>query len=110
MGLDLPYIGDFYRSIGALCGGRPHHPALTNLRTEEKPKYWIIALILFLRIKSASILLPIICPWKSCAGVPGIFELFYIHNEGAAFSFLQGQRWFFIVITLVALLAFISFG
>lgn len=34
----------------------------------------------------------------------GVFELKYAENEGAAFSMLAGQRWFFIVITAVVML------
>lgn len=32
--------------------------------------------------------------------VPGIFSLTYLRNYGAAFSILQNQQWFFMVITL----------
>lgn len=33
--------------------------------------------------------------------IDGVFEFVYTENRGAAFSILQGQRWFFIVSTLV---------
>lgn len=33
----------------------------------------------------------------------GVFHLTYVENRGMAFSLLQGQRWFFIVTTLVVL-------
>ena len=35
--------------------------------------------------------------------IPGIMELRYILNDGAAFSILSGNRWFLIVITGIAL-------
>lgn len=34
---------------------------------------------------------------------PGVFSLTYLQNRGAAFSMLQDQQWFFILITLVFL-------
>lgn len=33
----------------------------------------------------------------------GIFSLTYLQNRGAAFSILQDQRWFFILVTLIFL-------
>ncbi|MBE5785249.1 MAG: signal peptidase II [Clostridiales bacterium] len=34
--------------------------------------------------------------------INGVFELSYVENRGAAFGMLQDARWFFIVLTLVA--------
>ena len=34
--------------------------------------------------------------------IPGLFQLTYVHNTGMAFSMLQGGRWFFLIMTLVA--------
>ena len=31
--------------------------------------------------------------------IPGIFQLTYVENTGAAFSSFDGQRWFLIVVT-----------
>ncbi len=39
--------------------------------------------------------------------VPGIFELQYLENRGAAFGTLQNQRWFFILIVFIVLAALI---
>lgn len=36
--------------------------------------------------------------------IDGVFELTYVQNEGASFGMLGGYRWFFIVITIVAML------
>lgn len=45
--------------------------------------------------------------------VDGIFELVYVENTGAAFSMLENQKWFFIIVTsvvMVFLLAVILSG
>ncbi|MBP3879505.1 MAG: signal peptidase II [Lachnospiraceae bacterium] len=41
--------------------------------------------------------------------IPGVFELHYLENHGAAFGILQNQRLFFIVITAVFLAAAVFF-
>lgn len=35
--------------------------------------------------------------------IPGVFRLTYLENRGAAFGVLQGQQWFFYIITSVIL-------
>lgn len=37
--------------------------------------------------------------------IPGVFELFYLENQGAAFGILQNRQWFFIMIALVMMAA-----
>ena len=37
--------------------------------------------------------------------IPGVFELRYLENRGAAFGILQNQRWFFLILTAVFLAA-----
>ncbi len=36
--------------------------------------------------------------------IPGVFELYYLENQGAAFSILWGQKNFFIVLTVILLI------
>ena len=45
-------------------------------------------------------------PGNPAAVIPGVFELHYIENHGAAFSILPNAKWLFILITAV-ILAFI---
>lgn len=35
--------------------------------------------------------------------IPGVLALTDLHNDGAAWSMLQGKQWFFIIISVVAL-------
>lgn len=37
--------------------------------------------------------------------IPGVFQLRYLENRGAAFGILQNQQWLFVVLTLAYLLA-----
>ena len=36
---------------------------------------------------------------------PGVIHLTYVKNTGMSFSMLQGQRWFFVVVTLLIFVA-----
>ena len=40
--------------------------------------------------------------------IPGVFELQYLENRGAAFGALQNQRWFFILIVIFVLALMLS--
>lgn len=33
--------------------------------------------------------------------IPGVFQLYYLQNRGAAFGVLSGRQWFFVLIALV---------
>ena len=37
--------------------------------------------------------------------IPGVFELQYLENRGAAFGMMQNQQWFFILLTVAYLVA-----
>lgn len=41
--------------------------------------------------------------------LPGVFSLTYIRNDGAAWSMLAGQQWFFLIISVAALAVMIWF-
>ena len=38
---------------------------------------------------------------ESKPGINGLFDFYYIRNEGAGWGILQGQMWFFYVVTLI---------
>lgn len=42
---------------------------------------------------------------KSIELIPGVFELQYLENRGAAFGMMQNQQWFFILLTVAYLVA-----
>ncbi|MDQ5983831.1 MAG: Lipoprotein signal peptidase [Eubacteriales bacterium SKADARSKE-1] len=41
--------------------------------------------------------------------IPGFLNISYVENRGAAFGFLQGFKYFFIIVSLIMILAFIYF-
>ena len=44
---------------------------------------------------------------RPCVLIPGVLELRYVENHGAAFGILPGKQWFFILLTVVMLIAFL---
>ena len=46
---------------------------------------------------------------KTASFIPGIINFQYVENTGAAFGMMKGQRWLFITISSVAILAIIVF-
>ncbi len=46
---------------------------------------------------------------EDCILIPGVLQLHYLENRGAAFSILQGQRWFFFAITAAFSIVIICF-
>ncbi len=40
---------------------------------------------------------------ESVSLIPGVFQLHYLENRGAAFGIFQGQKWAFVVMTLLVL-------
>lgn len=43
----------------------------------------------------------------SKAGIEGVFDFYYIRNKGAGWGILQGQMWFFYIITLIIIVYFV---
>ncbi|MRJ46574.1 signal peptidase II [Fundicoccus ignavus] len=39
--------------------------------------------------------------YESRSGIDGLFDFYYIRNEGAGWGILQGRMWFFYVVTFV---------
>ena len=44
-------------------------------------------------------------PNESMAVIPDVFYLTYVKNQGASFGMLQGFQWFFIVVTVIVIIA-----
>jgi len=71
--------------------------------------YWILMLVLIAADQISKYFVASYLPYGEAVPViPGILQLFYIHNEGAAFSILQGKQWFFILVSLVVLAVVIA--
>ncbi|MDD7209299.1 MAG: signal peptidase II [Lachnospiraceae bacterium] len=47
--------------------------------------------------------LRVLRPISAISVIPGIFELLYVENRGAAFGILQNRQWFFLLISFVVL-------
>lgn len=47
-------------------------------------------------------------PLGSIEVIKGFFDLTFVENRGAAFGMLNGQRWFFVVLTLVIVVVIIG--
>lgn len=72
----------------------------------------IIALLLSALLVAADQLIKLLAveylqPVGQITVIPGIFNLLYLENRGAAFGILQNQKWFFIAVTGVITLAII---
>ncbi|VHF49517.1 signal peptidase II [Streptococcus pyogenes] len=55
---------------------------------DQLSKFWIVSHIALGEVKTF---------------IPGIVSLTYLQNNGAAFSILQDQQWFFVVITVLVI-------
>ena len=44
---------------------------------------------------------------EEVSAIPGLFHFTYVQNTGAAFSMMEGKRWFFVIIVMVLLIAVI---
>ena len=56
---------------------------------------------------SKFLLVPVldVLPNKTLPVIEGVFHLTYVQNEGASFGILQGKRLFFIIVTVIVLIA-----
>ena len=61
---------------------------LTMVAVDQAVKYWAVTML---------------APIGSIPLVPGILQLTYVENRGAAFSILENQIWLFVVLALVIL-------
>ena len=61
---------------------------LTMVAVDQAVKYWAVTML---------------APVGSIPLVPGILQLTYVENRGAAFSILENQIWLFVVLALVIL-------
>lgn len=61
---------------------------LTMVAVDQAVKYWAVTML---------------APVGSIPLVPGILQLTYVENRGAAFSILEDQIWLFVVLALVVL-------
>ena len=41
--------------------------------------------------------------------IDGVFQLRYLENRGAAFGMMQGGKWFFLIVTAVAVIGLVWF-
>lgn len=62
---------------------------LSVVVSDQLLKSWVVGNISFGTFKSI---------------VPNVFGLTYVQNDGAAWSILSGQQWFFYLVTLVAII------
>lgn len=64
--------------------------------------YWILFAVLLALDQGSKWFLHNHLPFQEPVPViPGVFQLLHIHNRGAAYGILQGQQWFFILLTIV---------
>ena len=65
---------------------------LAAVGLDQAVKYWAVT---------------VLKPIRSIPVIEGVFHLTYAENPGMAFSLLEGQRWFFVVLTLLVLVGFV---
>lgn len=71
-------------------------------------KYFIIEILVFAAIIavdqiSKAIVAANMQIGESVTAIPYLFNFYYIRNTGAAFGLFEGQRWLFIIITVIAM-------
>ena len=65
---------------------------LALIGLDQWVKHWVVANIALNQVIKA---------------IPGLFSLTYLQNRGAAFSILQDQKYFFVILTVLVRLWFI---
>lgn len=72
--------------------------------------FWIIIAAVVLLDQYAKLLIQSSCILnETIPFIPGILDITYIHNYGAAFSILQNKQTFLILFTSVAMLAIVAY-
>ncbi len=61
---------------------------LALIGLDQWVKYWVVANISLNQVIKA---------------IPGVFSLTYLQNRGAAFSILQNQKYFFVILTVLVI-------
>ena len=96
-----------------ICGRRAELPyARKGNELKEEPAkhqsyavFLLAAALLTVLDQVTKILAEKTLPGSPRVLIPGVFELRYLENRGAAFGILQNQRWFFLILTAVFLAA-----
>lgn len=66
--------------------------------------FWIIVVFCLLFDQITKIIISAnMIPGESIPVIDGFFHITYVLNEGASFSILQGQRYFFVILTIIVL-------
>ena len=65
--------------------------------------YYSLAALAIAALDQVTKLLVVQCipPYKTVEFLPGVLSLTYVRNDGAAFSFLRGMQWLFVLIFIL---------
>jgi len=65
--------------------------------------YYFLAALAIAALDQVTKLLVVQCipPYKTVEFLPGVLSLTYVRNDGAAFSFLRGMQWLFVLIFIL---------
>lgn len=93
-------IYDFFGKIGSRIKNRSLKDFVKNLWVPLV----IIACIIFADLLTKSIVENNLTLGQSVVLIPKFLSITYVLNEGAAFSILEGKRWFLISVTAIAII------
>lgn len=62
---------------------------------------WITILLIVIDQITKQLALRFLAGTSGVTLIPGVFELFYLENEGAAFGMLENKQWIFILIAVI---------